>query len=297
MTTTIVVAGATGNLGGRIAKALRERGAEVTALVRPGATAEKTDRLTSLGARTVEVDATSLPDLTRACEGASCVVSALAGLRDVIVGAQSVLLDAAVAAGVPRFVPSDYSSDFSNIAPGENRNLELRREFHARLIAAPIRATSILNGAFMELLLGQMPLIDFESRRVNYWENADQLMDFTTIDDTAAFTAAAALDPDAPNVLRIAGDQISARRLAEVAGEAAHSPYELVDMGTLDQLAAYAARDRAADPAGENSLYPRWQGMQYMHGLFSGRGALAPLDNARYPGISTTSVRQLLASR
>jgi len=60
-------------------------------------------------------------------------VSALAGLRDVIVEAQTVLLDAAIKAGVPRFIPSDDSIDFTKFPAGENRNLDLRREFHQRL--------------------------------------------------------------------------------------------------------------------------------------------------------------------
>ena len=68
--------------------------------------------------------------MTPACSRASCVVSALQGLRDVIVETQTVLLDAAIKAEVPRFIPSDYSIDFTKFPPGENRNLDLRRDFH-----------------------------------------------------------------------------------------------------------------------------------------------------------------------
>jgi hypothetical protein len=39
------------------------------------------------------------------------------------------------------------------------------------------------------MLTGQMPLILFKLKRVLYWGDADQRMDFTTMDDTAAFTA------------------------------------------------------------------------------------------------------------
>jgi hypothetical protein len=41
------------------------------------------------------------------------VVSALQGLRDVIVEMQTVLLYAAIKADAPRFIPSDYSIDFT----------------------------------------------------------------------------------------------------------------------------------------------------------------------------------------
>jgi uncharacterized protein YbjT (DUF2867 family) len=84
---TIVVAGATGNLGGRIARALLERGASVRALVRHGAARDKLERLQELGATIASVDMSSASQVTPACSGASYVVSALAGLRDVIVEA------------------------------------------------------------------------------------------------------------------------------------------------------------------------------------------------------------------
>jgi hypothetical protein len=34
---------------------------------------------------------------------------------------------------VPRFIPSDFSSDCTQQVAGENRNSDLRREFQARL--------------------------------------------------------------------------------------------------------------------------------------------------------------------
>jgi nucleoside-diphosphate-sugar epimerase len=297
MVTTIAVAGATGNLGGRIVSALLERGANVCGLVRDGTDGDKLAKLDQRGVKIVTVDMSNVSELTRACAGVSCVVSALQGLRDVIVDAQSVLLDAAIAAGVPRFVPSDYSIDFTKLPAGDNRNLDLRRAFHERLDRASIAATSILNGAFSELLTSRMPLLDLDAKRVSYWENADQRMDFTALDNTAAFTAAAALDPSAPKILRIAGDQISARELATVAGEVTEAKFELVRLGSLDELAALIQRDRAADPESEKNPYPRWQGMQYMHNMFSGRAKLEPLDNARYPNMQWTSARDVIAVR
>lgn len=51
-------------------------------------------------------------------------------------------------------------------------------------------------------------------RPVRYRGDADQLFDFTTKDDVAAFTANAAMDAGAPRYRHIAGDQISARGLA-----------------------------------------------------------------------------------
>jgi uncharacterized protein YbjT (DUF2867 family) len=291
--TTIAVAGATGALGGRIIDSLRAQGADVRAIVRRGTASEKLSKLERAGVSVAQADLGSAPELTTSLAGVTCVVSALQGLRDVIVDGQSTLLAAAVAAGVKRFIPSDFASDFTKIAPGNNRNFDLRREFHERLSKAPIAATSILNGAFAEILSYGTPLLDFKGTRVGYWEDADWHVDFTALGDVASFTAAAALDDSTPPVLRIAGFQISPRELADVASEVTRTPFALVRMGSRDELAAHNARERAAHPEGEAELYPAWQQSQYMHSMFTAQ--LSPLDNARYPSIRWTSARDIVA--
>lgn len=290
----IVVAGATGNLGGRIVAALLERGVSVVTPCRDASSRERVQRLQQLGARIVSVDWTSVSQITAVCSGASCVVSALSGLREVIVETQTVLLHAAVQAHVPRFIPSDYSIDFVKFPPGENRNLDLRRDFHKRLDQAPISATSILNGAFTEMLTGQMPLILFKLKRVLCWGNPNQQMDFTTMENTAEFTANAALDSSTPRFLRIAGDQLSARELAVLAGEVTGEQFRLFRPGGLRLLGMLIKIARILSP-GKGELYPAWQGMQYMRNMFDGRAKLDPLDNSRYPGIHWTTARDVLS--
>src|SRR6185503_8715433 len=137
----IVLAGSTGNLGGRIARALLERGAETRAIVRRRSQPDRVEALRRRGASIAEVDFGDAAELAAACAGASCVVSAVSGLHEVIVERQTQLLNAAIAAGVPRFIPSDFSIDYANVPPGKNRNLDLRRAFHERLDRAPIAAT------------------------------------------------------------------------------------------------------------------------------------------------------------
>ncbi|HYF66062.1 MAG TPA: NmrA family NAD(P)-binding protein, partial [Herpetosiphonaceae bacterium] len=234
----IILAGATGDLGKRIARELVKRGAGVRALVRDGSDPAAIADLRRTGVDIAAVNINDPADMARACAGGSCVVSALSGLRDVILVGQSALLDAAIAAGVPRFIPSDYAIDYTKLAPGSNRNLDLRREFQSRLDDAPIAATSILCGMFMDLLLGQAPFILFKLKRAVYWENAAQPMDFTTKDDVAAFTAAAALDRNTPRFLRIAGDRQSAEGLRAAAGAVSGKEFRLLRAGGLDRLAA-----------------------------------------------------------
>lgn len=290
---TIVLAGATGNLGGRIARALRARGAAVRALVREDSAPDAVAALHRAGIERFVVAYDDADGLARACSGAGCVVSAVSGLRDVIVDAQTQLLGAALSAGVPRFIPSDYCIDFASLPVGANRNLDLRRAFGVRLDAAPIRATSILNGAFADMLTGQAPILLFKFKRVLYWEDADQRMDFTTIDDTASYTAAAALDATTPRTLRISGDQVSARELTDIISRVTEAPWQLTRAGGLGRLSLLIKIARAVAPGGD-ALYPPWQGMQYLHNMFSGRAILHPLDNGRYPDIHFTRTRDVL---
>lgn len=294
--TTIILAGATGNLGRLVAQELLKHGVTLRAIVRHSSAPDRVEELRALGAEIIEVDFSSDSELTQACQGGSCMVSALAGLRDAIVDAQTLLLDAAVKAGVPRFIPSDFSIDFTRLSPGTNRNLDLRREFGEHLEKALISATSILNGMFTGLLTGQAPLILFKFKRVVYWENRDQLLDFTTMEDTARFTAKAALDSSTPRYLRIAGDQISARGLAQVAGEVTGQDFHLFRAGSLRRLETMIKIMRKMIP-GKDKLYPPWQGMQYMRDMFSGQAKLEPLDNDRYPDMKWTKVRDILAAR
>ncbi len=291
MATTIVVAGATGNLGTRVTTSLLRRGAEVVALARAGASGDKVAALEDLGARVTLVDMADARAIAAACAGAACVVSAVQGLRDAIVEAQSALL----AAGVPRFIPSDFSTDFTTLQAGQNRNFDLRRAFHARLDGAPIASTAIFNGAFAEILTYNVPLLDIERKVVAYWGDPNWRIDFTTMDDTAAYTAAAALDPTTPRALRIASFQVSAADLATFTKDVLKTPCALVRMGSLDDLAASNARERAAHPEGEAELYPRWQQSQYMHSMLSARHA--SLDNDRYPDLTWTTLRDLITPR
>lgn len=295
MNKTILVAGATGNLGGRIVDALLEQGANVTAIVRAGSAREKVGRLREKGVAIRQANIFDESEIAEACAGADCVVSAVSGLREVIIDAQKSLLDGAIRAGVKRFIPSDFSLDFTTLVPGKNRNLDLRREFHQILDAAPISATSVFNGAFMELLTKEMPLILYRFKRILYWGAAAVKMDLTTMDNAAEFTARAALADDSPRYLRIAGDRISAEDVRDVITGITDKNFKLFRAGSINLLDVIISIAKFLFPA-KNNLYPAWQGMQYMRDMMEGRAEFVPLDNDRYGQMKWTSVKEFLRS-
>jgi uncharacterized protein YbjT (DUF2867 family) len=289
----IVVAGATGDLGGRIVRALLKKNAEVHALVRASTDVDKVKNLEQMGVKVFRVDMSDSKEIAKACEGASCVVSALAGLRDVIITTQKKLLDGAVMANVPHFIPSDFSIDFTNLEVGKNRNLDLRREFHQYLDETPIAAITIFNGPFMDLLTGQMPMILDKQKWILYWGNPDQSIDFTTMDDTAEFTANVALDDATPRFLRIAGDQITPRQMVKVVSDISGKEFSLFRAGGIGLINGIIKTMKFFAPA-EKDLYPIWQGMQYVRDMMEGRVKINSYDNNLYESMNWTSVQELL---
>jgi len=293
MEKVILVAGATGNLGLRIVNALVSKDITVRVLVRANSSSEKLKDFENSGVEICKVESWNIEEIKKHCIGVTCVVSVLAGLRDVVIDAQKVLLDAAIAAGVPRFIPSDYSLDFTKFSFGENRNLDWRREFHEYLDKSPIAATSVFNGAFMELLLNEMPMIIFKKQLVIYWGKADYKWGFTTMDNTAEFTANVALDDSSPRYLRIAGDLISPNEVHKTISNITGSKFRFIRIGGQGLLGLFIKLGRFFSP-GKNDLYPAWQGMQYMHNMIDVRSKIEVLDNNRYSGINWKTVDMLL---
>ncbi len=295
MNTTIAVAGATGNLGGRIVQALIEKGAQVRAIVRNNTTDDdKLENLKQQGVEIIKTDMTNKAELASALNGVSMVISALQGLGGVIIGTQSNLLEAAITAGVPRFIPSDYSVDYTELPRGENRNFDLRWEFYNSIDKAPIEATSIFNGAFADILAYSAPFIDLKNKSIGYWDNPDWKVDVTTMDDTAAYIADVAMDDSTPRKLLIAGFQISPRELQQLAEEVFGSSFNLTNLGSVADLSAKNKKERAENPEGENELYASWQGSQYLHSMFSTHHS--HLDNDRYPNATWTGAKEVLSA-
>ena len=288
MSKVILVAGATGNLGNRISKELVKRGAKVRALVRTSTDPEKIEALEKLGVKVFEVDLSDIDAIAKACEGISCVVSALAGLGDVIVDLQKRILDGAIKAGVPRFIPSDFSSDYNQLVEGENRNFDLRRDFKKYIDSTSIQATSIFNGCFADILMYNTPILNLKDKNIGYWgDNANWKLDFTTMDDTAAFTAEAALDDSAPRDLQISSFQISPNDILSDVRAASGQEFKIHQMSDLGNFMAFIKKQRAENPAGENELYAKFQQGQYMYSMFTSQNN--QLANNRYSGLTWTT--------
>ena len=212
----------------------------------------------------------------------------VAGLGDVIVDLQKRILDGAIQAGVPRFIPSDFCTDYNDLVPGENRNFDLRREFKKYLDSNPIKASSVFNGAFADILKYNTPVLNLKDKSIGYFgDKADWKLDFTTMDDTAAFTAEVALDDNAPRDLQIASFQVSPNMIWAEVKEATGQEFTIRQLSGLEDFAQFIKKQRADNPAGENELYAKWQQSQYMYSMYTTHHQ--QLSNERYKDLTWTT--------
>ena len=292
--TRVLVVGASGRMGSKIVRELVALGtATVRVTYRASSNPEQVAKLRAAGAELVTADLSDEASLASACAGVDVVVSSLQGARETIVDGQTRLLRAAEKGGVKRMIPSDYSLDFFKTKEGGNRNLDLRREFNRGLDASSVRGTSILCGAFMDLLAVGAIGPDPKTGIYKVWGDENQPYDFTLTDDVAKYIAVVALDQDAGRVVRVAGDTKSPRELAAIFAELRGVPVKIERAGSVDDLEGLIGKMRSADEAPAN-IFPVWQQLQYARDMASGVGRLTPLDNARYPSVRPLGVRDFL---
>lgn len=277
---TVLVVGANGNLGRRIARAIRARGLTLRSGVRDLSRAPA--ELAGLG-EVVRADLDDPASLRAACAGAQVVVSAVQGGPAVIVDGQTRLLEAVRAAGVARFVPSDYSLDLFALQPGENWNSDDRRTFDQRLIASGQGYTILLNGGFMETIASPfMQMVDPAAATLSYWGDGTTPFDLTSMDDTAAYLAEIIGDPGTLNrVVQIVGERLDAAGIARAFAEATGVALTLHSNGSLAQGYAELDRRKAAG-AGPLQVLP----LMYQLPMAAGKAGLSDPENRHYPDIT-----------
>ncbi|KAK0725131.1 hypothetical protein B0H67DRAFT_482519 [Lasiosphaeris hirsuta] len=97
---TVAVIGASGNIGAPIVAALLEAGFKVAAITRESSTSTFPD-----GVEVRKTDLESIESLTKSFAGQDAVISTIASAS---IGKQNIFADAAIAAGVKRYIPSEF---------------------------------------------------------------------------------------------------------------------------------------------------------------------------------------------
>lgn len=174
MAVKVALAGATGNLGPAILKALLDAGFEVIILSRHASTA--VDALPKHDNQTiVKVDYQNTTDLTAALQGVDIVVSTLASNA---IDSQKPLIDAAVAAGVKRYLPSEFGSDLQDpvnkTLPVFGGKVAVRAYLEKAAAANPsFTYTYVINNAFLDWGLQAGFIANPKEHKIIYWDGGD----------------------------------------------------------------------------------------------------------------------------
>ncbi len=278
MTDTILLAGATGMLGSRIAHHLLNLpGARVRLMVRDAGTNKKDmEPFVARGAELIEGDLADAASLDRATRGVDVIVSAVQGGPEVIVAGQVALANAGKANGVWRMLPSDYALDLFKATPGEHAMFDMRAEADTQIAAIGLEQVNVLQGAFMDMFLPGHGAIDADAGTISFFGDGERLIEVTSVEDTARLIARVALDRDVkPGKFAVAGDHVSFRQAGEIVARALGRPIKPVSMGSEADLRAAMAK----------ALPEKKVMLAYLLYMTNGQTALSDLQNGRYPEI------------
>jgi uncharacterized protein YbjT (DUF2867 family) len=291
MTQTILLAGATGKLGSRIASYLLEQPETKVRLLVRNLENSAIKPLLERGAEIVQGDLADHDSLDRATQGADVIVSAVQGGPDVIIDGQIALAEAGKRNGVRRILPSDYALDLFEATPGEHMMFDLRRTADERIAATGLDQVNVLQGAFMEMFAPDAGTINYAAGTVSYWGEGNQVIELTSLEDTARMIAHVALDQGvAAGKFAFTGDRISILEAVKVIETQTGRAFEHHSMGSEAELRAahgQALKD-TSNPFGSVML-------AYQLYMLTGQTALTDLQNDRYPDVKLESFAQFAA--
>ncbi|HET7459225.1 MAG TPA: SDR family oxidoreductase [Gemmatimonadaceae bacterium] len=200
----ILVAGATGVLGGLVCQRLRERGDPVRALVRASSDAARREQLRALGVELAEGDLRDRASLEAACRGATTVVSTVSSITTAKAGdsfeatddaGTRSLVDAAKAAGAGHFV---YVS-FDDAAFPDSPLVAAKRSVEDYLKASGVPYTILKPGPFMEIWLGPMLGVDAANGTAKVFGSGEHPVPYVSVRDVAEYVVACVGNASARN--------------------------------------------------------------------------------------------------
>jgi nucleoside-diphosphate-sugar epimerase len=288
MTQTILIAGATGMLGSRIAHHLLGMpDVKVRLLVRShAAKASLLNPLAAKGGELIEGDLANPDSLDRATHGVDVIVSAVQGGPEVIIDGQTALAQAGKRNGARRILPSDFALDLFKATPGEHMMFDIRAKADLHIAEIGLEQINILQGAFLDMFLPGRGAIDLDAGTVSFFGDGNALIEVTSVDDTAKMAAHAALDRSlVAGKFAFAGDRISFRQAGGIVAARTGRTIKPVSLGSEEDLRAMMAK---AEPYRQVML-------AYLLYMTNGQTALTDLQNSRYSDVKFQSFADFAA--
>ncbi|KAF4462048.1 isoflavone reductase family [Fusarium albosuccineum] len=216
----VALAGATGNLGSRILKALIETGRfNITVLTR-----NASDREFASGVTVKEVDFGSLSSLTNAVGGQDAVIDSTYSSES---EGPRRLIDACIAAGVYRYIPSEFGFDPLSkdvqALPVFKRKADILHHLTEKLKSSDLTWSAVANGAFLDFLNSRFLGFDFKNKDIAlFGEEGFRTGPLTSLEAVGKATAQVLLHPEETRnrVVYISSAYPGQKKLVELAKEA-----------------------------------------------------------------------------
>ena len=153
---SVAIIGATGQIGTPLTKKLLALGHNVIILHRSlsGKNSEKLSAYKAQGAQLIEVpDMLNLDQMTAALKDVETLISAVPGSKEIITKAEPLWLEAALKAGVKRFVPTEFGCHTRNLDEGDGILFDYKKALHKKIMESGIGWTFFYNGGIFDYFL------------------------------------------------------------------------------------------------------------------------------------------------
>lgn len=247
----ILIAGITGNIG------RHALGHSVRGLSRTPDKLDKTlfDRLESFIESTSWYDSVALD---RACDGVDAVICAYAGLPELHLEGQLLLLRAAERASVKRFMAASHNNDWRKIPIGDVPIYDPARMFHIQAaLSSSIKPLHIFSGTFLDVLFGGPGQGNFTpdvggiwdpiKRELHYWGEGNEEWCFTTEEDGGKWAVdfVTSTLAEQGGFISICSMRLSLLELRKIYENSRGSSIKVVREGSFEDLEALIARKKA----------------------------------------------------
>ncbi|KAK5175103.1 uncharacterized protein LTR77_000240 [Saxophila tyrrhenica] len=211
----VALAGASGSVAQALIPELLASGFDLTALVRPNSTSTLPASIPS-----IPVDYTDTAALTTALTGFDALISTVGSPA---IHLQTYLIDACIAAGVRRFIPSEFGCDTENprarALPVYGPKVQVAEYLEERTKCTQTTYTYIFNNAFLDWGIERKLLIDLHAKKMQLFDGGDRPWTATPLDFVAkGVVGVLKREEETRNrAVRLHGAKVTQRQLLEVA--------------------------------------------------------------------------------
>ncbi|PSW05722.1 NmrA family NAD(P)-binding protein [Photobacterium lipolyticum] len=189
----IAVIGATGQIGTPLTKGLLSLGHDVTIITRAH-NVQKDAKLMAfaiLGAKIEEcADMHDADAMANLLQGVDTLVASVPGSKSIIQQSEPIWLEAALQAGVKRFVPTEFGVHTQAIEMGDGEVFDHKKRFHDLLLNSDIGWTLFYNGGIFDYFLPNLRFF----RKITTFGNLELPIYTHDIEDIGYLAAMAVTD-------------------------------------------------------------------------------------------------------